>query len=173
MNKLTKGFVVALALIVAGSFVPSVHAHADKFKQHKGTAIYTYTAKGNFEDLLARFKTSLEARQFTIVSVSDLSTPLQKNKALFKEYNKLGYDKVRAVIVCNLEINNEVLNVDLALAALCPFKIAVYSRKGSNEVTFAFFSTVAVLAGSEETRLVEIGHKVDQRLKRAIEDSLP
>lgn len=175
MNKLSRSGVLGIALVMinAIAIVPPALAQGGKFTRHKGTAIYTYATRGKFDDLLTRFKTSLEARQFTIVAVSDLSTPLERNKSLFKEFNTLGYDQVRSVIICSLELNNEVLNVDLNLAALCPFKIAVYSRKGSDEVTFAFSSTEALLAGSKDKKLMEIARRVDSRLKRAIEDALP
>jgi uncharacterized protein (DUF302 family) len=166
-------FRIVLAAAAATAVVQPAQAQEVKFTRHKGTAIYTYATRGKFDDLLTRLKTSLEARQFTIVAVSDLSAPLEKNRALFREFNKLGHDQVRSVLLCSLELNNEALNTDLNLAALCPFKVAVYSKKGSDEVTFAFPGTEALLEGSRDKRFMEIARKVDSRLRQAIEDSLP
>jgi uncharacterized protein (DUF302 family) len=175
MSRSLPSHILAAALVAVGisAFIPAAQAQEVRFKPYKGTGIYTYTVKGKFEDLLASLRTSLEARQFTIVGVSDLASPLELNKELFREHNKLGYDQVRSLSICSIELNHEALNTDLNLAALCPFKIALYSKKGSDEVTFAFISAEAMLAGSKDPKLIALSRKADQRIKQAVEGVLP
>lgn len=138
-------------------------------------AVWKHQVKGEFATVLADLKAGLEARQFQISGEEDMSQGLRNNIAVFGEdkWNTIGFDNVVVVHFCSLVFNQEVYNLDMNLAILCPFKAVVYNMQADpGQVTIMTVRPGYLVAKESKPESREIGKRIEEEILSAIQDSL-
>jgi uncharacterized protein (DUF302 family) len=138
-------------------------------------AFLKFQTKGNFNEVVTHLKHGLEAAQFQITAEENLSKGLENNKHLFPEgkWNTIGFDNVTAIHFCSVVFNQEVFNVDLDWAILCPFKLVAYTaKKAPKEVAVVLVKPTYIMEKDKNAKAREVGKKIEDRIVAAIKEGL-
>ncbi len=138
-------------------------------------AVWKYEVKGDFNTVLANLKSGLEARQFQITGEENMSKGLEKNKKVFGEdkWNTIGFKDVSVVHFCSLVFNQEVYNINVEWAILCPFKAVVYNMQAKPEqITILTTRPTYLMAKDPHKKAKEVGKKIEDRIVSAIKESV-
>ncbi len=138
-------------------------------------ALWKYQVKGDFKTVLAGLKVGLEAEQFQITGEENMSKGLENNKKVFGEdkWNTIGFQNVTVVHFCSIVFNQEVYNLSMDLAILCPFKAVVYNMKAKpDQITILTTRPTYLVAKSTDKKAMEVGKKIEDRIVTAIKESV-
>ncbi|WP_413437247.1 hypothetical protein ACFDAU_12605 [Sulfuriferula sp. GW1] len=138
-------------------------------------ALWKYQVKGDFNTVLASLKTGLEARQFQITGEENMSKGLENNKKVLGEdkWNTIGFQNVTVVHFCSIVFNQEVYNLNMDLAILCPFKVVVYNMKAKpDQITILTTRPTYLVARDRNKKVREAGKKIEERIVTAIKESV-
>lgn len=81
---------------------------------------------------------ALEKERLWVVFEADIGRNLQNMaKRLGDNYNRNQLQGLRTMVVCNPWYANEVSNLDPAMLALCPLRLAIYREADVSTVLFA------------------------------------
>lgn len=123
-----------------------------------------YTIKKEFdkpmEVVLKEVKEELGKEGFGILSEIDM-------KETFKEKLEKDFRKYKIMGACNPKFAYEGLQSEDDLGVLLPCNFVVYENK-DNKTTVAAIDPVKLLSLSENKDLVELGEKIKNRFKKAI-----
>jgi uncharacterized protein (DUF302 family) len=141
----------------------------------ESTALWKYSVKGDFGDVLAKLKTGLQVAQFQLTGEENLAKGLENNKHLFTNggWNTIGFANVSAIHFCSVVFNQQVFNIKMDWSVLCPFKLVAYSMKATpDEITIVTVRPSVLLANDPHPRAKEIGQTIEDRIVNAIKDGL-
>lgn len=136
-------------------------------------ALWKHEVKGDFAKVLAGVKAGLEEKQFQILSEENLSRGLENNAAVFGEdkWNTIGFQNATSVSFCSLTFNQQVFNLNMDWAILCPFKIVLYNMKKNPErVTILLTRPTWILAKDSHKKAAEVGKAIEGRITAAIRE---
>ena len=139
-------------------------------------ALWKHQVKGNFNSVLTDLKAGLEARQFQITGEENMSKGLENNKKVFGEdkWNTIGFQNVTVVHFCSMVFNQEVYNLNMDLAILCPFKAVVYNMKAKpDQITILTTRPSYLVTKGTDKKAKEVGKKIEERIVTAIKESAP
>ena len=139
-------------------------------------ALWKHQVKGDFKTVLADLKAGLEARQFQITGEENMSKGLENNKKVFGEdkWNTIGFQNVTVVHFCSMVFNQEVYNLNMDLAILCPFKAVVYNMKAKpDQITILTTRPSYLVTKGTDKKAKEVGKKIEERIVTAIKESAP
>lgn len=168
MKAMLKSALLTFAII--GSAGLSAPGHAAE-----NPALWRYQVKGDFKTVLAGLKAGLEARQFQITGEENMSKGLENNKMVFGEdkWNTIGFQNVTVVHFCSMMFNQEVCNLNMDLAILCPFKAVVYNMKAKpDQITILTTRPTYLVAKGPHKKAREVGKKIEERIVTAIKESV-
>lgn len=161
-------FLLSLALALALASGTAVQA-ADN------PALWKYQVKGDFNAVLASLKSGLEAKQFQITAEENMSKGLENNKAIFgkDKWNTIGFKNVTVVHFCSMVFNQEVYNLNMDLAILCPFKAVVYNMKAKpDQITIMTIRPSYLVEKDPFKKSAEVGKKIEERIIATIKESV-
>lgn len=141
----------------------------------ENSALWKYQVKGDFNTVLTQLKSGLEAHQFQITGEENLSKGLENNKNIWGEnkWNTIGFQNVTAVHFCSLVFNQEVYNVNMDWAVLCPFKAVVYNMKAKpGQITIQMTRPTYLMAQDPHPKAKEVGKKIEDRIVAAIKEAV-
>lgn len=160
-----------LATLAAASLVwvlgfTTVHA-ADN------PALWKHHVKGDYAKVLQGVKAGLEEKQFQILGEENLSRGLENNRQVFGEekWNTIGFQNVTAVHFCSLTFNQQVFNMSMDWAILCPFKVVVFNMKTNpDNVTIMTTRPTWLLARDNHRKAAEVARNIESRITAAIKE---
>ncbi len=167
MKAMLKSALLTFALVgFAGLSAPGYAA--------ENPALWKYQVKGDFDTVLASLKTGLEVRQFQITGEENMSKGLENNKKVFGEdkWNTIGFQNVTVVHFCSTVFNQEVYNLSMDLAILCPFKAVVYNMKAKPDQITIMTTRPTYLVAKGDRKAREAGKKIENRIVTAIKESV-
>jgi hypothetical protein len=138
-------------------------------------ALWKHRVKGEFTTILTQVKDGLITAQFQITGEENLSQGIANNKDVFPEgkWNTIGFDHVTAVHFCSVVFNQEVFNIDLDWAVLCPFKVVAYTmKKAPQEVNLVLVKPTYILAKDTHKQARAVSERIEKRIVEAIMDGL-
>ncbi len=118
------------------------------------------TAKGTFDEVLARIPEALKTEGFGILTRIDVKqTMKEKLGAEFRRYQILG--------ACNPTYAHQALSADLSIGALLPCSVAVW-EEDDGRVTVNAVDPMQTIAAADE-RFRAVAQEVREKLARALE----
>ena len=141
----------------------------------ENSALWKHRVKGDFNTVLTNLKAGLEAKQFQITAEENMSKGLENNKKVFGEdkWNTIGFQNVTVVHFCSIVFNQEVYNLNMDLAILCPFKAVVYNMKAKpDQITILTTRPSYLVAKGTDKKAKEVSKKIEDRIVAAIKESV-
>ncbi len=167
MKAMFKSALLTSALIGFASLsVPSYSA--------ENPALWKHQVKGDFNTVLSRLKTGLEA-QFQITSEENMSKGLENNKNIWGEnkWNTIGFQNITVVHFCSMVFNHEVYNLNMDWAVLCPFKAVVYNMKAKpDQITIQMIRPTYLVAKDTHKKAKEVGKKIEDKIVTTIKEAV-
>jgi uncharacterized protein (DUF302 family) len=118
------------------------------------------TAKGTYDDVLAKIPEALKAEGFGVLTRIDVKATLKEKIGVdFRRYQILG--------ACNPKYAHQALLMDPSIGALLPCSIAVWEEDGG-QVTVNAVDPMQTIAAADP-KLQPIAAEVREKLTRALE----
>ena len=115
-----------------------------------------------FDEALARLPEALKAEGFGIVTQIDMQETFKAKLGVdFRRYRILG--------ACNPKLALAALTESPELGVLLPCNVVVYEAINGKAVVGAIDPLKTIGAAGEDTKVGELAHDVDARLRRAID----
>ncbi len=136
-------------------------------------ALWKHHVKGDYAKVLQGVKAGLEEKQFQILGEENLSRGLENNRQVFGEdkWNTIGFQNVTAVHFCSLTFNQQVFNMSMDWAILCPFKVVVFNMKANpDNVTVMTTRPTWLLARDNHKKAAEVARNIENRITAAIKE---
>ena len=120
------------------------------------------TLSMGFDEALARLPEALKAEGFGIVTQIDMQETFKAKLGVeFRRYRILG--------ACNPKLALAALTASPELGVLLPCNVVVYEAINGKAVVGAIDPLKTLGAAGDDTKLGELAHDVDARLRRAID----
>ena len=131
-------------------------------------AVYTASAKGDFQKIYKQVYQSLENNRLFVVFEPDIGSNLSGfSKRWGENYNRNNLEQIKSMIFCNAWYANEVSNIDPRMTAMCPLHVTLTHKKGVTSVHFVKPSYVA-----KGTKAEAVAAELTQKVIKAINEGL-
>lgn len=167
VSTLSSGTLHLVALAVSLALVAAPARSAEN------PALWKASVRGDHARVLAAVRAGLEAHQFQILGEDNLSRGLENNLEIFgaQRWNTIGFGNVTAVHFCSLAFNQQVFNINMDWAILCPFKVVVFNMKATpDRIELMLLRPGWILSADPHPDARRIGALIEQRIVEALKE---